>query len=156
MTEIKICTKEDIETIAHMRADQQIEDWGEEYRQYAERFYGETKVHLEKHLGESLFFFMLFSDGEPAAMCALEETGELPQINICVGEISRHGYLVSVYTKPEYRGRGYQQMLIKELLDFAREKRFATLSLTTNEEISKHIYRKAGFSYLSDKFNIVL
>ena len=32
---------------------------------------------------------------------------------VCI-ENKRHGWVVSVYTKPEHRGRGYQQALMQE------------------------------------------
>ena len=56
-----------------------------------------------------------YVDNEPVAMCALEEQDELPPITVCI-ENKRHGWVVSVYTMPAHRGRGYQQALMQELM----------------------------------------
>ena len=156
MTEVKICTKDDIEKITEMRVSQQIEDWGDDFRQFAGDFYIRTEKFLRENLERNIFFCMLLVNGEPAAMSAVEDTCELPQINLCAEKNGRHGYLVSVYTKPEYRGQGYQQMLMEEILKLARIKGFTTLSLTTDNEAAKHIYTKFGFKFLSEKFNLDL
>ena len=89
------------------------------------------------------------------AMSALEEQDELPPITVCM-ENKRHGWVVSVYTKPEHRGRGYQQALMKELLQMARERGFGDVTLTTNRPDAIHVYEKAGFRHTSDKYFLKL
>ena len=94
-------------------------------------------------------------DNKPVAMCALEEQDELPPITVCM-ENKRHGWVVSVYTKPEHRGKGYQQALMKELLQMARERGFGDVTLTTNRPDAIHVYEKAGFRHTSDKYFLKL
>ena len=60
--------------------------------------------------------------------------------------------LVSVYTKPEYRGKGYQQEVLKHLLDYAKKENFNDITLTTNTPDAAHIYEKAGFKLISNKY----
>ena len=94
----------------------------------------------------------MYLDNKPIAMCALEELSELPQITVCSEKNGRHCCLVSVYTKPNYRGNGYQQQLIKYLLDFAKLENFNDITLTTNTPDAVHIYEKVGFKLISNKY----
>lgn len=89
-------------------------------------------------------------------MCGLEETDELPQITVCTQVAYRHGWLVSAYTKPQYRGNGYMQALVTEVLQCAKENGFSDLTLTTNTPDAMHIYEKVGFRYVSDKYYLAL
>ena len=98
----------------------------------------------------------MYFDDEVIAMCAIEELFELPQITVCTDDKGRHGCVVSVYTKPEYRGNGYQQQLIRYLLDFAKKQHFNDITLTTNTPDAMHIYEKVGFERISNKYFLTL
>lgn len=99
---------------------------------------------------------MMYLDEKPIAMCAIEELSELPQITVCTDSNGRHCCIVSVYTKPEYRGNGYQQELIRYLLDFAKTEHFNDITLTTNTSDAAHIYQKVGFKMISNKYFLTL
>ena len=57
---------------------------------------------------------------------------------------------------PAHRGRGYQQALMQELLQMARERGFGDVTLTTNRPDAIHVYEKAGFRHVSDKYFLKL
>lgn len=158
---IKIADLMDIDNITALRCKQQIEDWNKtvlnnDFSKYEESFAEITKNHLLSALNKSIYFAVMYFDNLLIAMCALEEIDELPQITICKKPDSRCGSLVSVYTKSGYRGRGYQQQLLKVLLNFAKEQNFTDITLTTNTDDAKHIYEKFGFKYISDKYYLKL
>ncbi|MBE5795979.1 MAG: GNAT family N-acetyltransferase [Clostridiales bacterium] len=148
-----------IEAITDMRVRQQVEHWtrtlGEDFSVYAAHYREVTASYLRRRLNHSLFYVIKYVDNEPVAMCALEEQDELPPITVCV-ENKRHGWVVSVYTMPEHRGRGYQQALMQELLQMARERGFGDVTLTTNRPDAIHVYEKAGFRHVSDKYFLKL
>lgn len=148
-----------IDVIADMRVAQQVENWtnilDKDFGVYAEQYRQVTVSYLQRRLNHSLFYVLKYVDDEPVAMSALEEQDELPPITVCM-ENKRHGWVVSVYTKPEYRGRGYQQALMKDLLQMARERGFGDVTLTTNRPDAIHVYEKAGFRHTSDKFFLKL
>lgn len=161
MLNIKIAELSDIDSIATLRVEQQIEDWNhtaadKDYSKYAEGFKIITKNYLLSRLNKSIYFALMYIDASPIAMCALEESGSLPQITLCENKDLRCGSIVSVYTKPDFRGRGYQQRLLKSLLSFAKETGFGEITLTTNTPDAKHIYEKSGFEYISDKYYLKL
>ena len=122
---------------------------------YAEQYRQVTEGYLRRRLNHSLLYVLKYVDNEPVAMCALEEQDELPPITVCIDN-KRHGWVVSVYTKPEHRGRGYQQALMQELLQMARERGFGDVTLTTNRPDAIHVYEKAGFRHVSDKYFLKL
>lgn len=148
-----------IDVIADMRVAQQVENWtnilDKDFGVYAEQYRQVTVSYLQRRLNHSLFYVLKYVDDEPVAMSALEEQDELPPITVCM-ENKRHGWVVSVYTKPEHRGRGYQQALMKDLLQMARERGFGDVTLTTNRPDAIHVYEKAGFRHTSDKFFLKL
>ena len=148
-----------IDVIADMRVAQQVENWtnilDRDFAVYAEQYRQVTVGYLRRRLNHSLFYVLKYVDDEPVAMSALEEQDELPPITVCLKN-KRHGWVVSVYTMPEYRGRGYQQSLMQELLALARERGFGDVTLTTNRPDAIHVYEKAGFRHVSDKYFLEL
>ncbi len=148
-----------IDAITDMRVAQQVENWTnilqKDFAVYAAQYRQITSEYLHRRLNHSLFYVLKYVNGEPVAMCALEEQDELPPITVCM-ENKRHGWVVSVYTKPEHRGRGYQQLLMKELLQMARERGFGDVTLTTNRPDAIHVYEKAGFRWTAGKYFLKL
>lgn len=154
---IRIADKDDIEIIAKLRTEQQIEDWNftssdKDYSVYADRFFDLTKEYLNENLNMNMFFAIMVLDDIPVAMCAINVLNSLPQITVCEVFDAKAGEIVSVYTRKQYRGKGCQQKLLRFLLDFAQNQRFSDLVLTTNTEDAQHIYRKLGFRYISNKY----
>ena len=148
-----------IDVIADMRVAQQVENWtnilDKDFAVYAAQYRDVAAGYLRRRLNHSLFYVLKYVADEPVAMCALEEQDELPPITVCIDN-KRHGWIVSVYTRPEHRGRGYQQALMKELLQMARERGFGDVTLTTNRPDAIHVYKKAGFRHTSDKYFLKL
>ncbi len=148
-----------IDAIADMRVAQQVEHWThtleKDFSVYAQQYRDVTVSYLRRRLNHSLFYVLKYVDDVPVAMCALEEQDELPPITVCI-ENKRHGWVVSVYTMPNHRGKGYQQVLMQELLQMARERGFGDVTLTTNRPDAIHVYEKAGFRHVSDKYFLKL
>ena len=156
MKTIIIAKDENIDDIVRLRVKMQIEDWkftlNKDFSIYSDQFYEITKNYIKEHLNKSLYFALMYLMGKPIAMCGIEELAELPQITVCTENNGRHGCVVSVYTKPEYRCKGYQQETIRYLLDFAKKKCFNDITLTTNTPDAAHIYEKVGFKKISSKY----
>ena len=146
MNTVVTAKDENIEDIVKLRVEMQIEDWSKtlnkDFSAYAEKFAVITGNHIIPRLNKSLYFALMYIDGEPVTVCGIEELSELPQITVCTEDNGRHGCIVSVYTKPENRGKGYQQETIKLLLDYAKKEGFNDITLTTNTPDAAHIYEK--------------
>lgn len=160
MKRILIAQNENIEDIVELRVEMQLEDWkttlGKDFSEYAGQFADITRKHLKDKMGKSIYFAMMYLNDSPVAICAIEELSDLPQITICTNPDGRHCCIVSVYTKPDYRGNGYQQELIRYLLDFAKTQQFNDVTLTTNTPNAEHIYEKIGFKKISNKYYLNL
>ncbi len=155
--EIKLADQQDIQALTLLRTEQQIEDWENtlpfaNFKPFEFEFKEIVTRHLETCLNKTIYFEMMYIDGVPVAMCGLEELNEFPQITVCLDRNYRHGSLVSVYTRPDYRGKGYQQQLVKAMLRFANDEGFSDITLTTNTADAIHIYEKFGFRYISNKY----
>lgn len=94
----------------------------------------------------------MYIEEKAVSMCALEVKDNLPQITICENFSDKSAELVSVYTTPEYRGRGYMQLLLDYFLDFEVKQGYTDIVLSTNTPDAKHIYEKFGFRHISDKY----
>ncbi len=154
---IRIADKCDIDIIAELRTEQQIEDWNftssdKDYSAYADEFFILTKDYLSENLNSNIYFAIMLIGEIPVAMCAIQTLILLPQITACEVLNAKAGEVVSVYTRKEYRGKGYQQKLLRVLLEFAKKQCFNELVLTTNTLDAQHIYRKLGFNYISNKY----
>lgn len=160
MKTLIIAAEQNIDDLVALRVEMQIEDWtntlNEDFSCYAEPFANITRKHVQAKLNRSLYFALMYLNGEPIAMCGIEELSELPQITVCTECKGRHGCVVSVYTKPQHRGNGYQQELIQYLLDFAKKEHFNNITLTTNTPDAMHIYEKMGFQWISNKYFLAL
>lgn len=145
-----------IEDIVALRIAMQLEDWNKtsevDLLELSENYSRLTKKHLNENLNKSLHFALMYIGDEAVAMCAIEALSQLPQITACFSQSNKQCNLVSVYTKPVYRGRGYQQQLLKYLLDFAKTKGFNNVTLITNTPDAAHIYEKFGFKLVSNKY----
>ena len=62
--------------------------------------------------------------------------------------------LKRMFVLPEYQGQGYGKLLLKHVIDCAREQRFSKICLDTRKQFSAahHLYRSAGFVE-TDKYN---
>lgn len=160
MEGIVIASEKELEDIVSLRIKMQIEDWNitlnQDFSYYADPFADITRKHLQEKLNQSIYFALFYQAGKAVAICAVEELLELPQITMCADTKGRHGRMVSAYTRPEFRGMGYQQALTEYLLKFAKKKNFTDITLTTNTPDAAHIYEKTGFHQTSSKYFLSL
>ncbi len=60
----------------------------------------------------------------------------------------RCGYLMNIYTQPEYRSRGIGRMTVRWLIDRARENGVSKIFLETSQQ-GEALYRALGFTDMS-------
>lgn len=157
MKMIKIAYLSDLNAIVQLRVEQQIEDWiktsnGKDYSIFADEFEIITKNYICKRLNKTIYFALMYIEETAVSMCALEIIDNFPQITVCENSSGKSAELVSVFTAPKYRGKGYMQILLDYFLDFAVKQGYTDIVLSTNTPDAKHIYEKFGFQYISDKY----
>ncbi len=139
---MRIANKMDIDKIVQIRIKQQKDDWKEEYIDKY-NLMNTTKIYLEKHLNNNFYAFIEEKDNDIIAICCLKVIEYLPQCN----DNGKQGYVCNVYTMDEFRNKGIQTNLLKEVINFAIKNNLCELNLETDSEKAISIYKKLGFDF---------
>ena len=67
----------------------------------------------------------------------------------------RKGYIMNMYTRPEYRRKGIAFHTLDLLVQDAREKGITSVSLEATEA-GRPLYEKYGFSDMKDEMTLIL
>lgn len=105
------------------------------------RSYFERKLPAEEFVG-----FVAESDGRHVATSGMVVHEAPPTANNPVGV---QGYVINMYTVPEYRGRGLARALLDALIAYAKGLKARRLWLRTSE-LGRSLYRSAGFAEDND------
>lgn len=133
---------EDIDQIAELRILQQKELFKENYKIDDEKFYNNTKVFLLENLNKNIYFFVKELDSKLVSMCGIQLVKYMPLHN---EELVERGYVCSVYTREEYRKKGIQTHLLREVIKFSKDKNIGILELKTSNPEAVKVYHKVGF-----------
>src|SRR5581483_7725052 len=92
-------------------------------------------LNIEQLLAQSVAFFLLRANGAPAACGGIKLVG------------AEYGELKRMYVRPQYRGRGFGDMLLHHLADYARVQGVGLLRLETgvHQRAAIRMYERAGF-----------
>ena len=103
-----------------------------------EPFYPRESRHglsVERLLVEAVAFFVLRSDGTPAACGGVKLFG------------SEYGELKRMYVREQFRGLGFGRLMLDHLADYTRAQGIALLRLETgvHQHAAIGMYERAGF-----------
>lgn len=113
----------------------------------------ETKKYLEKHLNNNMHMFGVFVDDELIANCGFYIDEHFPTYCNREGLV---GYICNVFTKEEYRGKGYQKKVFDVCLKFAKEMGIIEFKLYSRNENAISMYKSFGFTNCNNTFNLVI
>lgn len=139
---MRIANINDVDKIASIRIKQQKDDWNDEFEDKYDLF-ETTKSYLEKHLNNDFFAFIEEINDNIIATCCLQIIEYLPQCN----DNGKQGYICNVYTDENYRNKGTQTRLIKEVINYSEDHDLCELNLSTDSEVAISIYKKCGFEF---------
>ena len=100
------------------------------------------RAYLEQHLADGTCLCALLEEDGQAVSCALLCFGE--SVPDEINTAGKFAMLASVYTRPEYRGRGYMQQLLTQLFQWGRAAGVAEIYITP-EEKALPLYQRLGF-----------
>lgn len=108
----------------------------------------ETAAYYRRELGKSHFAFVCVNptDGSLCGCGAVCLQRKMPSPDDISG---LSGYIMNVYVRPSYRGRGLGRQIVETLVGFAREKGCGKIYLETTE-MARKLYVGCGFSELKD------
>jgi putative acetyltransferase len=90
---------------------------------------------IDKLLAEGIAFFVLRSDGVPAACGGIKLFG------------NEYGELKRMFVRPQFRGKGFGKQMVAYLTDYAREQGLALARLETgiHQQEAIKLYEGMGF-----------
>ncbi len=97
--------------------------------------------YFEKNLNQNIFCY-LGKDNEQIVACAFLLLVEKPMSPAFIN--GRTGTVLNVYTKPEYRYKGYGKLVMEKLLSDAVKKNLSVVELKSTED-GYSLYKSVGF-----------
>ena len=85
---------------------------------------------------------LLGKEGDTIVSSAFMSVYERPPTDRLLSR--RYGRLTNIYTYPEHRGRGHAKVLVKAILDIARQEGLASVELNASDG-GLALYRSLGF-----------
>ena len=113
-----IADKKDIDELIRMRIAYMIDDFGSVSDIEKESMEKQLPDYFERKLNTELVAFVA-RDGERIVSVAYLHIIEMPANSILLNGL--YGEVLSVYTMPEYRGKGLCSTLMKNLVEYGRE-----------------------------------
>lgn len=133
--------KNDINELIRMRIAYMADDFGSVSDIEKESMEKQLPDYFERKLNTELVAFVARDDDRIVSVAYLHII-EMPANSILLNGL--YGEVLSVYTMPEYRGKGLCSTLMKNLVDRARDRGLGRIDLSATKE-GYPIYKKLGF-----------
>ncbi len=140
--------KEDIPELIRMRIAYMTEDFGSVSAYEKKCVERQLPGYFERKLGTELIAFTA-KDGDRIVSVAYLHIIEMPANARLLNGL--YGEVLSVYTEPEYRGKGYCTKLMQKLIDHGRKAGLGRIELKATSD-GYPIYSKLGFQEKEQKY----
>ncbi|MBK7642479.1 MAG: GNAT family N-acetyltransferase [Planctomycetes bacterium] len=139
----------DVEDFARLRIELFVEQARPDPVRELDALIERTRAAYQRGIGErTLLVWMARADsGRAIGALAMHLFPRLPSPASPTGE---EGYVVNVYTSPDWRRRGVGSALMRSLLEESRRLRLGRLRLHTTRE-GRYLYSRFGFRDHADK-----
>ena len=134
-------SKSDIKELIRMRIEYMIDDFGGVSDHERECMENQLPDYFNRKLGDELVAFVA-KDDEKVVSVAYLHIIEMPANSILLNGL--YGEVLSVYTEPEYRGKGLCTTLIKNLIEYGEKRGLGRVDLSATRD-GYPIYSKLGF-----------
>lgn len=131
----------DIDELVRLRIEYMIDDFGSVSDYERECMEKQLPDYFNRKLGDELIAFVA-RDGNKIVSVAYLHIIEMPANSILLNGI--YGEVLSVYTEPEYRGKGLCTQLMKNLLEYGKKRGLGRVDLSATKK-GYPIYKKVGF-----------
>lgn len=132
---------EDVTLLTELRLAYLKEDYGELSKNDIEIISRDLPDYFKKNLNRTLFCYLI-REGEEIAACAFLLVVEKPMSPAFI--TGKTGTVLNVYTKPQYRYKGYAKEIMNKLLSDAEEKNLSVVELKATED-GYGLYKSVGF-----------
>lgn len=132
----------DIDSYCNLRVAMLLSDKSVSYNE--EELVLQTREYYENYINKTLFIFGYIENEEIVSVAAYEVLKRLPtpKNNNLNSDIA---YVCSIYTKEEYRNKGYSKLLLNEVIKDAKKRGLTRFKLSSHNEIAIKMYEKFGF-----------
>lgn len=146
---VRLAAKEDIPELVRLRLAYFDEEFGVLPQAQLAAISAQLPQYFAAHLGaDCIAVAAALPDGHLAA-CALLTVTENPANPSFPN--GRSGYVLGVFTEPEYRGRGLATHIMRQVLEEAMRLRLDTVRLSASD-MGKGIYARLGFAVKESHF----
>lgn len=132
---------EDVALLTELRLEYLKEDHGKLSKSDIEIIRRDLPDYFKKNLNQNIFCYLI-REKEEIATCAFLLVVEKPMSPAFI--TGRTGTVLNVYTKPQYRHKGYAKEIMNKLLSDAVEKNLSVVELKSTEN-GYHLYQSVGF-----------
>lgn len=138
----------EVDELVELRLAYLQEDLGEISESDLQNLKEALPQYFREHLNQDLFAYIA-REKEELFACAFLLIVEKPMSPMFI--TGRTGTVLNVYTKPEYRKKGYAKQLMNALLDDAKAKELSVVELKATED-GYHLYQSVGFEDVVSKY----
>lgn len=100
-----------------------------------------TRQYYLSHINKDLFCWGIFQDEKLVAIGSLCLFSRIPYAENLTG---KEGYILNIYTSPQFRNRGYASYILDKIIEYAQKNSIKRLWLNSSEQGEK-IYKEKGF-----------
>ena len=143
-----LASKDDIEDLIQLRIAYMIDDFGSVSEEEKEGMKKQLPDYFARKLGTELIAFVARDNGRIVSVAYLHII-EMPANSILLNGV--YGDVLSVYTEPEYRGRGLCTTLMKNLVEYGKTLGLGRIDLKATDE-GYPIYEKVGFKDVEQRY----
>lgn len=134
-------SKADISGLVKLRIAYMIDDFGGVSDYERECMEKQLPDYFNRKLGDELIAFVAKEDNRIVSVAYLHII-EMPANSILLNGV--YGEVLSVYTEPEYRGKGLCTKLMQNLIAYGKERGLGRVDLSATKD-GYPIYSKMGF-----------
>ena len=134
-------SKEDINELIRMRIAYMIDDFGSVSEEERKGMETQLPDYFDRKLGTELIAFVARDEDRIVSVAYLHII-EMPANSILLNGM--YGEVLSVYTEPEYRGKGLCTRLMQNLVEYGRKIGLGRIDLSATDA-GYPVYAKIGF-----------
>lgn len=149
---IKRLNIEDVGSFLHLRLKLFYELQEIERDDDVEKLKNSTMEYYLKNIDKTLITYGVIEKDKIVSIGSLCLFERIPYIENLSG---KEGYILNIYTLPEYRKKGYGKEIIKKLIEYSKDIGIKRLWLNASDE-GKKLYSKLGFKNKENEMEIFL
>ena len=148
MIEYAIATKDDIDELIRLRIAYMKDDFGGISEKEKRGMEKQLPDYFARKLGTELIAFAAKDEGRIVSVAYLHII-EMPANSILLNGL--YGDVLSVYTEPEYRGKGLCTALMRDLVEYGKKAGLGRIDLKATDA-GYPIYEKVGFKETEQRY----